>query len=291
MSKKDKQKDNSIKVERPTIACLIPCYKQPHPKMQHAFAQVAYTAQKAGIDLYSQPIMQTSVVHWTRNGLISELIKSKKPFTHVLFIDDDIVPAPDSLVRLLQHNVDIIAALCTKRQDPPIPNARLMDPESGMFQELWEFPDGLVEVDAVGTGMMLISRNALQQVAEIYFQCLHEKAVYGLTDEQAAEMTKLRTAGFDADANGWWFRFLSPANGVGEMGEDISFCWAAKKYAGLKIHVDTTVQPGHMGDYDYGIKDFIEHRDPLIENAKATGKYMAPPSLLSAPKSKIVVVE
>jgi hypothetical protein len=341
MSKKTTQQINPAvtEVEQPIVACLIPCYKTPHPKMQHAFAAMTDFSRKHGVQMFSRPIIQSSVVHWTRNALLSDLIKSKQPFTHVLFMDDDIVPDPDYLVRMLKHDKDIIAALCTRRQDPPIPNARLYNEEAKRYEELWEFPDGLVEVGAIGTGMMLMSRHALQQVMEIYLQCLHEKELFGVTqllesmkalgnqitdglrlswcfceydekyevphsvacqaarlaiatlETKFAEMQAARTAAFDEDANGWWFRFLECENGVGELGEDIAFCWAANKYAGLKIYTDTTLQPEHMGDYGYGIKDFIEHRNPLIEDAKRKGRYMSPPSLLEPRRDKIQVVE
>jgi hypothetical protein len=338
--KRQKQYENGaeIHVEQPIVACLIPCYKTPHPKMQHAFAAMTEYTRKAGAQMFSRPIIQSSVVHWTRNALLADLIKSEQPFTHVLFIDDDIVPGPDYLVRMLKHDKDIIAALCTRRQDPPIPNARLYNEEAKRYEELWEFPDGLVEVGAIGTGMMLLSRHALQQVMEIYLQCLHEKEIFGITkllesmkklgsqitnglglewcfcgnpvsdgfhspacevarmaittlETKFAEMQAARTAAFDEDANGWWFRFLECENGVGELGEDIGFCWAASKYAGLKIYADTTLQPEHMGDYGYAIKDFIEHRNPLIEDAKRKGRYLAPPSLLEPRRDKIQVVE
>lgn len=284
-------KPNQIEVEQPIVAVLIPCYKQPHPKMQHAFAALVDYTRKAGAQIFARPIIQSSVVHWTRNCLLADLIKSKQPFTHVLFIDDDIVPEQDYLVRMLKHNVDIIAALCTRRQDPPIPNARIYNEEARRYEELWEWPDGLVEVGAIGTGMMLLTRHALQQVMEVYLQCVHEKAMYAVSDEWVKRTQEGRTKAFDEDANGWWFQFLNCENGVGELGEDISFCWKARQYAGLKIYADTTLQPEHMGDYGYGIRDFIEHRDPLIQDAKRKDRYLAPPSLLEPRRDKIQVIE
>lgn len=289
MSKKKKQAE--VQLQQPVVATLIPCYKQPHPKMQHAFAAMAQCAKEHGIQVYSQPIIQSSVVHWTRNSLLADLIKSGKPFTHVLWIDDDIVPEKDFLVRMLKHDVDIIGGLCTRRQDPPIPNARLWDKELKKYQELWEWPDGLVEVGAVGTGMMLMSLNAVQMVAEVWFQCLVERDIYGMSEEQAKEWTANRLKAFDADANAWWFQFPVIPGGVGEFGEDIGFCWKATNYAGLKVHVDTTIQPEHMGDYGYSIKDFLYHREPVIEKAKRNGTYLNPPSLLKAQDSGIVVVD
>jgi hypothetical protein len=55
-------------------------------------------------------------------------------------------------------------------------------------------------------------------------------------------------------------------------------------------YVDTTVQPEHMGDYGYTIQDFVSYRDPLIERAKAAGRYLKPPSLLN-PKEKLELKE
>lgn len=291
MSDNGKTNGKAIEVEQPTVACLIPCYRTLHPRMQHAFAAMCDYSRKEGINVFARPIIQASVVHWVRNSLIADLIKSKQPFTHVLFIDDDIVPEQDYLVRMLKHNVDVIAGLCTRRQDPPIPNARLYNKVDKTYEELWEWPDGLVEVGAVGTGLMLISRNALQQSMEIYLQCLYEKDVFKMPEDRAKEIQAARTKSFDDDANTWSFRFLSGEAGAGELGEDIAFCWALQKYAGIKIYVDTTILPEHMGDYGYSIRDFLDHRNPLIEDAKRKGKYIQPPSLLEPRRDKIQVVE
>lgn len=291
LSANGKPNGHAVEVEQPIVACLIPCYRTLHPRMQHSFAAMVDYTRKQGIKVIPQPVIQASVVHWVRNSLLATLIQSRQPFTHVLFIDDDIVVQQDFLLRLLKHNVDVVAGLCTRRQDPPIPNARLYHKESKRFEELWEWPDGLVEVGAVGTGLMLISRHALQQSMEIYLQCVHEKVTLGMPEDRAAIIQEERTKAFDEDANGWWFRFLSCENGVGELGEDIGFCWALNKYAGIKIHVDTMVQPEHMGDYGYSIRDFIDHRDPLIADAKRKGRYIAPPSLIAPPRDRIHVIE
>lgn len=274
---------------RPIVACLIPCYKYFHPRMTTAYNMLVDYTRKSGVaKVFCPPSMQASNVVWTRNGLISELIKSKQPFTHILMMDDDMVPQPNDLVKLLAHNVDIVAGLATRRQDPPIPNHRVWDDEQKLYVELWEWPDGLIEVAGVGTGMILFTLNALQKVTDAYFECLFEKQCFGMPDELAAQWKVAREKEFDRDANAWWFRFIAREGGVGEYGEDIFFCHVARMM-GLKVHVDTTVQPGHMGDYAFGIKDFLPYRDDMIAKAKAEGRYINPPSLLKAAKSGIVL--
>src|SRR5579859_691411 len=121
--------------------------------------------------------------------------------------------------------------------------------------------------------MMLISREALNKVADAYWKCLYEKEVYQLSDERAAWLQEARLKHFDESANAYWFRFLTNLDGSFEMGEDVSFCFMATRYCGLKIYVDTSVQPGHVGQYEYGIKDFLPYRDAMIERARIEGKY------------------
>ncbi|HXF14702.1 MAG TPA: hypothetical protein VN517_16215 [Terriglobales bacterium] len=269
--------------EKPTVAILCPTYRAPEPQMTDSLsAMVRYTREKGEAIVYAGAPVCASVVHWSRNWLLSEQLKSGKPWTHVLFIDDDMVVTPDSLEKLLSHGKDIVGGLCTKRTDPPIPNIRFYDKDSGETRQIWEWPeDSLVEVDAVGTGLLLLSRHALEQVAQAYFDCLYEKEFYGLAGEKLENIKAERVRAFDEDKICYWFRFLpTPRHNI-EMGEDISFCFMAQRYCGLKIYADTSVQPGHIGQYPFSIRDFLPYREHCIETAKREGRYKAQPLLSS----------
>lgn len=257
---------------KPIVAVLVPVYDHPEPRMSEAVTNMLRAAREAGAcESFFGPPCSSSVIHWSRNWLIANLLKSQKPWTHVLFIDDDIVPQPDSLIKLLSHKKDIVAGLCTRRQDPPIPNVRLFDENRKLYTERWSWPENaLTEVDAIGTGLMLISKHALEQVAEVYFRCMYEKEVFGISDEKKSEMQNARLKFYDDNANAYWFRFLQSLDGSCEMGEDISFCFLAKRYAGIPIYMDTGVQPGHIGDYVYSIKDFLPHQEVAIRRWKAS---------------------
>jgi hypothetical protein len=150
----------------------------------------------------------------------------------------------------------------------------MWDDEVQRWEELWQWPEGLLDLQGggVGTAVLLTSLHALQLVAEVYFQCMHEKDVWGMPEDKAKQVSVERLKAFDIYPNAWWFRWLAPENGTGENGEDMSFCWAAQRYVGLKVYVDTTIQPGHIGDYEWGIRDFIEHRDEAMAKAKAEGR-------------------
>jgi hypothetical protein len=261
---------------KPIVVVLCPTYRSPEPQMQDALGvMVRYTREKDFATVYSGPPCAASVVHWSRNWMLAEHLKSGKPWTHALFIDDDIVVEPDALERLLSHNKHIVAGLCTRRQDPPVPNIRLFDEETGKYRQIWEWPENQLIGDnkriGAGTGLMLVSQWALEQIAQVYFDCLWEQETYGLSGDKLETMKKQRLATFDSDRLCYWFRFLqAPKNSV-EMGEDVSFCHLATRYCDISVYVDTSVQPGHLGSYPFGIRDFLPYRAACVENSKGGG--------------------
>lgn len=259
--------------DKPLVAALVPCRDHPHPRMQEAFQKMA-AKSKDHCSLYlGSRMVSTSVVHWSRNMVLAELIKTNAPWTHVLFIDDDIVPPDDALIRLLSHNKDIIGAVCTTRIDPPRPNIHHLEEDTGVFRQMFAWPsEPLLEVGAVGTGMILISRNALQLVADAFWRCAYEREFYKMPDERAQWLQEQRLKYFDATANAYWFRFLPGWEGTYEMGEDVGFCFIARRYCGLQVFVDTSIQPEHMGDYGYSVKDYLPFQQQEIAKAEAIAR-------------------
>lgn len=284
---------------RPRVCMLVPSYSGPKSLMQEAAgAMIDYS--KRWVDIWSPPRIASSVVHWVRNHILADVMVSGEPFDHVLFIDDDIVPQPDALMRLLSHKKDIVAALCTKRVDPPIPNMLWLE-ESMDFSPIlkWKIPNPLMKVDAAGTGMMLISREAIEAVAEFHMRCGWERQVFGRMFNRALDNAFAKADGgalldpalrhfaelaaedmerqllleeeqrretYRRTGNAQWFQFLQKLNNRGEYGEDVSFCFKAR-FCGIDTHTDTSVTPGHIGDYVYSIDDYAPYQD-LMTKAK-----------------------
>ncbi|MBV9179882.1 MAG: glycosyltransferase family 2 protein [Acidobacteria bacterium] len=280
------QKQNPAE-QKPIVCILCPTYRAPEPQMQDALGRmVRYTREKDIATVYAGAPLSASVVHWSRNGLITEQLKSGKPWTHILFVDDDIVVEEDHLEKLLSHKKDIVAGLCTRRTDPPIPNIRHFNEETGDFGQIWEWPEGqLLEVGGVGTGLMLITQHALEQVAQSYFDCLWEKEFYGISSERAEEIKTARLKAFDEQKLCYWFRFLPAFKSSIEYGEDVGFCMVAKRYAGISSYCDTSIQPGHIGHYSYSIRDFEPYREQSILKAKVHGQYP-----MDVPEMKISIL-
>lgn len=188
---------------------------------------------KHDIHVISQ--VDACVIHWARNDLLR---RRRKDADYVLFCDDDIVVTKDTLERLLSHKKDIVAGLCTKRIDPPEPVFRQWKDEIQNYGIIIEWPQGkLVEVDATGTGLIMISRKVIEEVALNYYP-------------------------FSKKGDGFWFEFLRGPHGA-EWGEDVSFCWKARRL-GFQIFVDTSVVPGHIGDYPYGVNDYLCYQEAVV---------------------------
>lgn len=269
-------------VRRPRVALLVPSYKQVHPLMQESVGEMMRYSRQY-VDIYSPPRMSGSVIHWSRNTMLAQLELSGEHYDYVLFCDDDMVVKPDFLMRLLESGKQIIGGVCTKRQDPPMPNIRHLDKNFryGVIVK-WDRSVRVMEVDAVGTGFLLISRGAVQAVGEYFLRCGYERQTFGrmfdktgaddagvaAMEDEFAIMEAGRRDQFRRTGDGWWFQFLPSLVQEGELGEDISFCLKAK-LIGIPIFVETTVTPGHVGDYVYSVDDFFEHQGEALERASA----------------------
>lgn len=98
--------------------------RAPEPQTTDSLTRMVIYSRQQGVTVYSGPPIQSSVVHWSRNMLIADQLKSGKPFTHIFMVDDDMVLEPDTLVKLLSHKKDIIGGLTTRRNDHSEPRVQ-----------------------------------------------------------------------------------------------------------------------------------------------------------------------
>lgn len=141
---------------------------------------------------------------------------------YLLFIDDDMVFAENALERLMSHNVDIVSGFCVGRIHPYNPCAYIKIEGADSYRPINNWPDdALIEVDAVGAAFLLIKVAVFDKLTLPYFS-------------------------------------FAPREGHPTgIGEDSYFSRKAKA-AGLKIHLDTGLIVGHIGDYPFTIHDHIE---------------------------------
>lgn len=146
-----------------------------------------------------------------RNTIVKKFLATD--CTHLLMIDDDIVPPVETLERLLFHDKEIIGAVCPvigpdKSGKLAISYNAYMGSSGNYTQHNWPNSSDLEEVSAIGTGCIMIKR-------EVF------------TDGKLVFMTE-----YDEEGIKW-------------TGEDISFCENAKNL-GVKIYADYKLKCKHI---------------------------------------------
>jgi len=165
----------------------------------YSFAHMDKTAEYTLIHADNGP------VDTLRNDLVEKALQIGA--SHLIMCDTDMDYHPDTIPRLLSHNLPIVGALCYRRYPPFDPI--LLRGELGDYYSIDEWKDGeLVEVDATGAGCLLFNMEVFKKMPRPWFK----------------------------------FRHLEGGEGIGE---DIGFC-SDLKAAGYKIFVDTTVPSGHL---------------------------------------------
>ena len=157
-----------------------------------------------------------SLVYNARNNLARQAIKAEADW--VLWLDSDMVFAPDTLQRMLkvctENDIDFLTAVCFRRKPPYTPCLfdrldLLPDDKGASYTALLSVPEGRFQVGGCGFAGVLMSLDVLLSVQSKF--------------------------------NG---RMFDPLSG---MGEDVSFCWRARQ-CGYEIWCDSSIEFGHVGN-------------------------------------------
>lgn len=128
-----------------------------------------FTASLAGLDVPegSQIVWGMGLDVAGNRNYICEQLRPEDEW--LFFVDDDAVFKSDVLMRLLAHDVDVVAALYLRKMRPFPPQAFVDDAYSPV--DLATCPtSGLAEVWAAGTSGMLIRRRVLDSIEPPWFQ-------------------------------------------------------------------------------------------------------------------------
>jgi GT2 family glycosyltransferase len=143
-----------------------------------------------------------------RNNAVREMLAGD--YSHLFFLDDDVLAPPEALLVLLARELPIVSGLYPRRDEPHYPII-LSTPKTPEGKYTFEFPyrmkppeNRLVECDVVGAGCLLVERRVFEALAEPWFR---------LTDK---------------------------------VGEDVYFCMHAKHHGGFPVYVDTGVDCLHI---------------------------------------------
>ena len=149
-----------------------------------------------------------------RNELVR--VAEDKGATHLMFIDNDMVFPASGIVRLLDHDKDIVGAAYNARGVPGKPimsTVKLSDDYTSGAYSTVPMPPQLFKCYGMGTGFMLIKMSVFDKLKKPYFVAFE--------DEDGTHHT-----------------------------EDIEFCKDAIK-AGIDVWCSPTIQMKHIGTYEY----------------------------------------
>jgi len=163
-----------------------------------------------------------------RNDLVLQALEDG--CSHLLMLDTDQTYPPETLNRMLDHDVDVCGVRVHRRYPPFDPI--MYRGEMGRYQRISDdemFSGELVRVDATGTGCLLFRMDVFDRVERPWFQL-------GVHPEDKP------------------------------YGEDIYFCDKARR-AGIDICVDTSLTVGHLTWHEVGRGDYELFQ--LIEKGRA----------------------
>ena len=143
--------------------------------------------------------------------------------THLLFLDSDMIFPPDTLHRLLRHNLPIVGANYPRRIFPHLPTAHYGGPDAQGGVVWSENKTGVERVKHVGFGCVLMDMRLVDAIDPPYFVFAPD-GEHGLTTrgEDVYFCEKLlRDAGIDS------FTIYEKSDGVGGTWRDNSYPHAA----------------------------------------------------------------
>lgn len=184
-------------------------------------------AHQVGVEIHPVYLSYDSLVQRARNDLVR--LALEEGFDDLIFMDSDQEWDPAWIFKLLDYNVDVVGGTVVKKSDQIMFNVKVL--KSGIRIG----KDGLMEVEAIGTGFLRISRKALQ-------------AVWDASPEYTNEGKKCRMV-FDV-------KLVD-----GELvSEDNIFCGKWRELGG-KVWIDPAMTCNHIGPKKYSgnFMEYLKH--------------------------------
>ena len=197
---------------------------------------LAHTIKSADVTV-GRLIASGTYIYEQRETLAQAVIDNG--YTHAMWIDTDMRFPKDAILRLLSRALPIVGASYPSRHIPYLPvAARSFHTDERVYTTRQH--EGVEEVAAMGFGLLLMTREALEAVEQPRF-----------------------CPGWNQETKQY-------------VHEDVSFCFKAKK-AGVPIFLDhdLTKLVKHIGrqelDYESSLnaRDALNHEEPLIVPAGA----------------------
>ena len=234
--KGEAQVDLNVLREKCSVFFATPCYGGL--VTDQFFLSIFKASQELvrhGITFRLTTLRNESLVTRARNILSAMFLDSGA--THLFFIDADIEFEPESVIRMLAMDKDIIAGAYPKKALPVqyAMNFKYTDPVKKQIR----VENGAVEVWDASTGFFCIKREVFEKMMVAYPH-LHYKNDSNIDPKLQKYCYALFDTMLDADENGD-NRYLS---------EDYTFCRLWQRLGG-EIWMDPNTKLNHVGSYTF----------------------------------------
>ena len=209
-----------METKQPSVQIVTPTTRGGiQPEYMLSTIDALFYLTKHGVDGQFK-VITSSWISKARNKAYRELNAD-----FLMFIDSDMIFPHHAIAKLMLSGRDIIGGLYFKKGEGSKPVAARMN-EEGMFKEIQNVPNEVFEVDAIGTGFLLIRKTVFDSFSKEKIEEIGEP-----------------------------FNFHTLASG-GEESEDWAFCRRAKQL-GFKIYCDPTIPLGHIGEQTYKKEHYL----------------------------------
>jgi len=147
------------------------------------------------------------VIDHARNRLVENALKNE--CTHILFLDSDMTFPTEIISQLLKHDKDIVGGIYVNRHNQNTVVAYKKKKGELYVNLVSDEFKGLIEVDGIGTGALLIKTDVFKKLPKP------------------------------------WFRFALHKPSGSIISEDLMFCKLAQDN-GYKLYCDTDCECGHL---------------------------------------------
>ncbi len=265
------------------ILLAIPCYAgHLYANCFQSVLELQKLCMANSILLTVQTLTNESLITRGRNYFVA-LMLANKSFTHLFFLDSDIVFNPNSVLRMINFDKPIVAGVYPKKglnfekmmelsKNPLVTKDNIqalsLDYVVNFDNDNIQVEDGFAKCLYTGTGFLLIQRTVLEQMKLAFPQLNYRNDVggYNINEEVIANFYT-------------FFDCLICENTKRYLSEDYAFCnrWL-KMSPENEIWIDLQCNLTHIGTYAFGGSlgsqlVFIDHMNKLkIEEKDSENK-------------------
>ena len=213
---------------KPSVFIAMPCYDSVKINTMLSVVKLIQQLSKSGIEAGIHT-MKSPLIHQARNYLTSVFLTTE--YQYMLFVDSDVEFEPESVVRMLVSKKRIV---CTPyRVKSPDITKHVYTVEFKDPKNILVLAEGLVEIEAGPTGLMLVERTVFERIIKNHPELkIKNKA------------TPTASKSHDFYYNFFNFGFIDGY----AMGEDVSFCKLARDND-FKIYANIESSTTHHGSF------------------------------------------